>query len=53
MTSETPPDQRRHRLQVKSTKLNDTEYDREDGDSWIQNMEQYFDSSKTMLEHRT
>ena len=38
---------------VKPAKLNIPEFDGEDADSWIQTLEQYFDSSRTPLDQRT
>lgn len=38
---------------VKPAKLNIPEFEGQDVDSWIQTIEQYFDSARTPLEQRT
>lgn len=47
------PDVRRNLLSVKPAKLNIAEFEGSDADSWIQNIEQYFDAARTPLEQRT
>ena len=47
------PDVRRNILSVKPAKLNITEFEGSDADSWIQNVEQYFSSARTPIEQMT
>ncbi|XP_040249281.1 uncharacterized protein [Aegilops tauschii subsp. strangulata] len=47
------PEIRRNILSVKPTKLNIAEFEGLDADSWIQNIEQYFSTSRTSIEQRT
>lgn len=47
------PEFRKNSLTVKPAKLNIAEFEGIDADSWIQNIEQYFDSARTPLDQRT
>lgn len=47
------PEFRKNSLTVKPAKLNIAEFEGVDADSWIQNIEQYFDSARTPLDQRT
>lgn len=49
----TPIDCRRNVLTVKPAKLNLSEFEGDDPDSWIQNLEQYFSAARTPVEHRS
>ena len=48
-----PVDGRRNVLTIKPAKLNISEFDGQDQESWIQNLEQYFAAARTPIEHRT
>lgn len=48
-----PTDNRRNVLTVKPAKLNISEFEGSDPESWIQNLEQYFAAARTPIEHRT
>uniref|UniRef100_A0A453R5V0 Retrotransposon gag domain-containing protein n=1 Tax=Aegilops tauschii subsp. strangulata TaxID=200361 RepID=A0A453R5V0_AEGTS len=49
----TPQDNKRTVLTVKPAKLNISEFEGNDSESWIQNLEQYFAAARTPIEHRT
>ena len=49
----TQPEMRRMTPIVKPARTNIPEFDGEDADSWIQILEQYFDSARTQLDQRT
>lgn len=49
----TPVEGRRNILTVQPAKLNLSEFEGDDPDSWIQNLEQYFAAARTPIEHRT